>query len=202
VTLTEPKSGSPNPEADLDAAKKLIGEHVRALRVSQKVSTRELAAETGLTAAMISQLERGQVAPSLSTLLKLSSALGVGVGDLLGRPQTGEQVIRRQERRIIDYPELAVRDEWLSSDRSGRLLVLKSIVGPGSDSGPELLSHRSEIEFVHVLSGSIEILRSELDPVCLEQGDSLTFVNNGPHGFRNNGSVPAELIWVMTPGSY
>ena len=192
---------SVDPSLDIEAAKRRIGERVRELRGRLGITTRELARLAGVTGPMVSQLERGQVAPSLATLLNLASVLGVDVGELVGAQRTNNRVVRRDQRRTADYPEQAYRDEWLSGDDSGRLLVLRSIIEPGGDNGADLLSHRSEVEFVFVLSGSINIFVDK-ETIFLDEGDALTFASNVPHGFANPGDVPAELIWVETPATY
>jgi transcriptional regulator with XRE-family HTH domain len=202
VATNTSQTGPDEATPDIATAKLRLGERVRAHRERLGITTQELADRASVTRAMVSQVERGQVAPSLSTLLNLASALGIDVGDLFGAPKTNGRVVRRNERRVVDYPGQEVRDEWLSADSTARLLVLRSIVGPGSGNGPQLLSHGSEVEFVFVLSGAITILIEGEEPVSLNQGDSLTFASSAPHGFANHGTEPAELIWVSTPGRY
>jgi transcriptional regulator with XRE-family HTH domain len=187
--------------SQLDAAKRDIGVRVRALRVERQLAVRDLAEGAGVTPAMISQIERGTVAPSLATLLGIARTLDVHVSDLFGfEPPTGS-VVRRDERRAVDYPDLDVRDEWLSADASGRLLVLRVSIGPRTVSGPELSVHGRQIEFVLVLSGSVEILVGA-DRVSLEEGDAVTFSGEVPHGWANPSDGRVELLWVTTPGNY
>lgn len=202
MTTNTSETGPNGESLDIAVAKRRVGERVRALRSRVGLTSQQLADRAAVTRAMVSQVENGQVAPSLATLLNLASALNVDVGELFGAPKTNGRVVRRDERRRVDYPDQEVRDEWLSADTTARLLVLHSVVGPGSDSGPELLSHGSEVEFVLVLSGSITILIEDEQPVALDEGDSLTFAGGAPHGFVNHGGIPAELIWVSTPASY
>ncbi|GAA1324859.1 helix-turn-helix domain-containing protein [Leucobacter albus] len=198
-----PEKKSPKGDTvDAEAAKRLVGKQVKFFRQTRGFSTRELAAMTSVTGSLISQIERGMVAPSLSTLLSLAGALSVEVGELFGSAAAVGKVVRRAERREIEYPDQGFRDEWLSADASGRLLVLRSVIDPGAESGPERLLHGSEVEFVFVLAGEIEILLGEQEVVRLAEGDSLTFPGTLPHGFRNLGGRRAELLWVVTPANY
>lgn len=186
---------------DIDAAKLRLGRRVRELRKLAGLTAGDLARSADVTPAMVSQVERGTVAPSLATLLRLAASLEVGVNDLFDAAPTKGQIIRKAERRTVDYPDMTVRDQWISADPTRNMLVLQSTIGPGVGSGQELLRHGSKAEFVLVLSGAIEIV-VDGEGIYLEEGDTVTFSGELPHGFVNHGDVPAELIWVITPASY
>lgn len=96
-----------------------------------------------------------------------------------GVQRTNNRVVRRDQRRTVEYPDQPYRDEWLSADQSGRLLVLRSTIEPGADNGAELLSHRSEVEFVFVRSGCINIFVGD-ETIFLAEGDALTFAMASP----------------------
>ena len=59
----------------------IIGEHIRRLRSDRGLSVRAFAAQTGFSPSFISQLENGQVSPSLGSLQKIADALGVTLGE-------------------------------------------------------------------------------------------------------------------------
>jgi transcriptional regulator with XRE-family HTH domain len=67
----------------------VIGEHVRRLRSDRHISVRGFAALTGFSASFISQLENGQVSPSLGSLHKIAEALGVTLGEFFAAAETG-----------------------------------------------------------------------------------------------------------------
>ncbi len=62
---------------------RMLGEKVRALRKQRDLTLRQLANKTSLSVSLISQIELGKSAASISTLCKLASALGVAVSTLL-----------------------------------------------------------------------------------------------------------------------
>lgn len=202
VESEAPEAGGEGPSpVDIDAAKLRLGRRVRELRTLAGQSAGDLARSAEVTPAMVSQVERGTVAPSLATLLRLAASLGVGVNDLFDAAPTKGRIIRKAERRTVDYPDMAVRDQWISADATRNMLVLRSTIEAGADSGKELLRHGSKAECVLVLSGSIEII-VDGESIYLEEGDTVTFSGELPHGFVNHGEVAAELIWVITPASY
>jgi transcriptional regulator with XRE-family HTH domain len=184
-----------------DDVKRAIGRRVRDLRQKRGLNVKQLADRAEVTSGMISQLERGQVAASVATLLRIASALGVGIGDFFEGGPSGGMVVRANERAIQEWPLIGVRDELVSSDPLGRLQVFWSRLEAGATSGPELLEHGSEAELVLVLNGAFDLMLGS-ERVRLEKGDAITFAGEIPHGFANPNDEPADLVWVITPVSY
>ncbi len=60
---------------------RVVGEHVRRLRTDGGLSLRALAGQTGFSPSFISQLENGQVSPSISSMERIAEALGVTLGE-------------------------------------------------------------------------------------------------------------------------
>jgi transcriptional regulator with XRE-family HTH domain len=186
------------PESEIRAG---IARRIRAVREERGLKAKELAARADVTAGMISQVERGSAMPSIATLLRIASALEVSVGHFFESPAPAGKVVRTHQRARWDYPSTGVHDELVSSDPTGRLQVFLSLLESGASSGPELLKHGSEAEFVLVLEGSAEIIVGT-EEIALETGDSVTFSGAIPHGYRNSSEQPAKLIWVTTPATY
>ena len=84
---------------------RVIGDHIRRLRVEHGLSVRAFAAQTGFSASFISQLENGQVTPSLGSLQKIAETLEVTLGEFFAAT-TGEAeddlVVHVAERRRLD----------------------------------------------------------------------------------------------------
>ena len=66
-----------------------IGSRLREQRERQGLSLRELARRIGVSASLISQIERDKVNPSVSTLYSLVRELGLGMGDLFSTDDGG-----------------------------------------------------------------------------------------------------------------
>ena len=196
----EPHVQSPDDQS-LASVKAALGAEVRRLRKSKGMSGRRLAEDAGITPGFVSQMEQGQVMPSVGTLLKICSVLEVGIGALFEASPGVEQMVRASRRPSFSYPEHDFVDELLSADPKGKLQVLFSRIMPGGGSGPDLYSHGAETEFVLVLKGSLQVFLGE-NTYTLEEGDALTFSGDILHGYKNERDEIVEVIWVVTPATY
>jgi transcriptional regulator with XRE-family HTH domain len=177
-----------------------VGRKLRELRTARRLTVRALAASVGVTSGFISQIENGQVLPSVATLVSLAGALGVQVGELFdGLPQTSHQVVRREERTRYEVNPGLV-DEVLSRDATRELEVLLRYHEPGTGSG-ELYTHGTKVEFALVLKGKIEFRLGD-ETFELGEGDAITLSGDIPAGSVNRGKVPALVLWAMTPAAY
>jgi transcriptional regulator with XRE-family HTH domain len=112
----------------------VIGDHVRRLRSERRTSVRAFAAETGFSASFISQLENGQVSPSLGSLHKIAEALGVTLGEFFAAAETGEEplVVRAKERHRLDSTWTDAHIEALGlMKQTHRLEPIVAIFGSG-----------------------------------------------------------------------
>jgi transcriptional regulator with XRE-family HTH domain len=178
-----------------------IGSVLRRLRQQRGWTLRELSRRSGLSVAFISEVERDLVSPSVASLSRLTGALGVRIGDLFERPTSSDRLVRAVDRRMITYgEENPYWDEVLSPSLSGKLLVLRSTILPGADSGGAY-AHEAEEECVVLLEGTLEITVHD-EVYRLAEGDALTFPSRLPHGWRNDGDRPAVALWVITPPTF
>jgi transcriptional regulator with XRE-family HTH domain len=174
-----------------------IGRRVRAARVERGLTGTELATRTGVTSAFISQIERGQGTPSLSTLLRLVAALELTVGDLfdVASPDAGT-VLRRQDWERVQYD--TTEDAILGTDRRGRLHAIWSRFPPQSST--EVDGDGAEVAFAFVLSGTVELVAGDVRHV-LDEHASVVWDSALPHTWSNDGDEPAEVLVVVTPAS-
>jgi transcriptional regulator with XRE-family HTH domain len=182
-------------EADL-----AVGQHIRHLRQARGLSITDLAGATGLSIALISQIERGISSASVRVLAKLADGLDVAISDLF---ETGDAerltdrcVARVHERRRIDLDRTGVVKELLTPfEAHPRLdLYLMTIKENGSSSDEEY-EHRGEEAGV-VLEGGIELFVDGRRYV-LGEGDSFRFASNRPHRYLNAGRRTARVIWAL-----
>jgi len=178
-----------------------LGERIRGLRSERKFSLRDLAERSGLTASFISQVERGRAIPSIASLGRLGTVLGVPVGRFFEpAPATG-QLVRRDERRTIVLRGLGEIDEYVTADPAGKLQVAITTFEVGGRSAEVSFVHESDEECVLVLEGRLEVVVGG-DRYVLEPGDAVTYSPQTPHVARNIGSSPARTIFVITPPSF
>ena len=175
----------------------LIGARLRAARSAAGLTLAAVCAEAGLTKGFLSRLERDEVSPSVASLVKLCAVLRIQVGDLFDPAPTS--LVRSAQAPPINFGGQGVREVLLTPSSSRRLQVIRSLVAPGGGGGDELYSLGCEVEFVHVVAGT---LRLELDTetVDLHAGDAFTMPGATPHTWRNPSTTdPCEVLWVLSP---
>jgi transcriptional regulator with XRE-family HTH domain len=167
---------------------------------SGKHSLSQLSRIAGVSAGLISQIERGKANPSFMTLAKLAIALGIPLGSLFTGPSVnGRRVVRKNERKSLITAE-ALAYEVLTPDLQGSISMIRSVIPTGFDNHEAPFVHTGE-ECVHVLTGELEIgVGGQL--YSLETGDSITYDASLPHYFRNRSGRVAEIIGAGTPPSF
>jgi transcriptional regulator with XRE-family HTH domain len=176
-----------------------LGEHIRRLRSERGLSVRAFATQTGFSASFISQLENGQVSPSLGSLQKISEALGVTLGELFGAAETGDEplIVRPENRRRLD-------STWTDSHivalgamaRTRRLEPVVVIFGPGGKSGSHPHSHSRE-EFAFILKGKVTLILADEENVMVP-GDAVTLPAQAPRLWENRSGETAEILIVSS----
>ena len=173
---------------------------LREVREQRKVSIRQLASEVGMSAALISQVERGVTSPSLDTLRKLAQALDEPLFNLLDEPEERRVAIVRMERRLrLTPPDGSVSYSRISPG-FGRLEVLEGVLQPGDASSSAPWAHPSE-ECAVVLEGELTVVLED-QTHALSEGDSIYFDSRLPHLYRNDGKHRTVYIVTVTPPSY
>lgn len=177
---------------------RVVGEQIRRLRVTRHLSLRSFAVQTGFSASFISQLENGQVSPSLGSMQTIAEALGVTLGEFFAAAAAGTEedlVVRADERRRLDSTWTDAHLEALGSmTRSRRLEPVLAIFGPGGKSGKRPHSHSCE-EFAFVVKGRVSLTLGD-EESDLGPGDSVTLPAHSPHRWENRGSETVEIVMV------
>jgi XRE family transcriptional regulator, regulator of sulfur utilization len=179
----------------------VIGKQIRQLRLKRHVSVRAFAVQTGFSASFISQLENGQVSPSLGSLQKIADALGVTLGEFFATPQDGEEVliVRAAERRRLDSTWTDAHLEALGPMSRGRKLEpVLAIFGPGGRSGKHSHAHSLD-QFAFVVKGRVTLTLGDEDQE-LVPGDAVTLPANAPHRWENRSDGPVEIL-IVSPRS-
>jgi transcriptional regulator with XRE-family HTH domain len=175
----------------------VLGERLRELRAARGWSLRELARHTGLSAALLSQVENGTSDPSLATLRKLAGAFDESIAGLFQEPEAGPLVVTRRGRRMrLNSPHGLVSYERITPGISD-YEVLEAVLAPGDRSSEEPWSHPST-ECAISLEG---VVQAEIAEVTheLHEGDAVTFDSRLPHRYLNSSDAPARLLIVVSP---
>jgi transcriptional regulator with XRE-family HTH domain len=168
---------------------------VRSLREEKGLTIGALARQTGLSKSTISTIEAGTANPSLEVLWRLTLALGVPLGDLLGGEQRPElQVIRAGEGTVVASKSGARVRLLLAEARYQRTEVYELLLRKEEGYVSEAHAMGTE-EFLLCLEGSF--LAGPLDQeVLLMTGDALWFVADRPHGYRSSEGARAVAMML------
>ena len=174
-----------------------IGAALREARLAARKSMAEVAAEAGLTKGFLSKLERDLANVSVASLMRLCAVLGIAVGTLF-EPPKGE-VVRKGEYPPINFGGNRIREYLLTPAGERRVQALLSDIEPGGGSGDEAYSLPTDVEFVFILAGQLEIVVAG-ERLTLDQGDAFTFPSGTEHTFKVPPAAgPTQVLWVLSP---
>ena len=179
-----------------------VGERVRNLREAMDLSLRDLAERSGVSAPMLSQVERGETSPTLAVAERIAAGLDLTLSQLLRLDEDRHVVIvragqgRRHRKRGHAVEELTPPLPGQRADVSMHALDPGASTGKPGD--PPLHEPGSR-ETAVVVEGTLDLFidgeRHELG-----EGDSVTFDADLLHHFENNGATDARLIAVVAAG--
>jgi len=174
-----------------------IGPQLRAARLASRMSMGEVARASGLTKGFLSKLERDLTNVSVASLIRLCDALGISVGSLF-QASKGE-VVRKGEYPPINFGGDGVKEYLLTPAGEKRVQALLSEIEPGGGSGDEAYALPTDVEFVFILAGQLEIVVAG-ERLALGQGDAFTFPSSTDHTFKVPSSAgPTQVLWVFSP---
>ena len=181
---------------------KELAEKLKALRLVNRMTLKQLASKAGCTDAYLSQLERGHANPSIMILKKIASALQMKVVDFFIEPETDENdvVLKEKERVNINFKRGNAKIQMMVRDiKNKRMQPFYTTIKPGGGSkGP--YSHIGE-ECGIVLEGELELnLNSKLYRV--KKNESFYFSSQEPHSWSNPGKTKTIVIWVVSPPTF
>jgi transcriptional regulator with XRE-family HTH domain len=166
------------------------------------LSLRDLADRSGVSAPMLSQVERGETSPTLTVAERIASGLDLTLSQLLRLDEAPHVVVTRADERRV-RTRRGHRTEELTPPLPGQradvsIHTLEAGASTGRPGDPPLHEPGAR-ETAVVLSGSVSLLiddeRHELDA-----GDSVTFDADLPHHFSNESGQPAGFLAVVAAG--
>jgi transcriptional regulator with XRE-family HTH domain len=182
----------------------LLGPRVRALREAMDLSLRDLADRSGVSAPMLSQVERGETSPTLQVANRIAEGLELRLSQLLRLDEDGAvTVVRRSERRMGPGAGRGHSYQILTPPLPGQRAELSrhTLAGGAVTGGPgdPPMHEPGSRETALVESGEVAL-------VCdgqrhgLAAGDCVTFDADLPHHFENPGVDEAVLVAVVSAG--
>jgi transcriptional regulator with XRE-family HTH domain len=191
-----------------------LGERIRRRRKEKGLVLAELASDCNISSSFLSQIERDQASPSISTLHNIADAFGVPLAHFFSEQEDPEQhsreltekndigvrVVRANQRKILIYPGSGIKNELLSPDLNRAIQMMWVVIPPGAETGPEPLVHDGE-ECGLILQGQVKIWVGD-DEYVLKQGDSIYQSSNIPHHSKNIGEEDVIIVVAITPPSF
>lgn len=176
-----------------------VGAALAALRQQRGLSLDELSRLAGVSKSMLSQIERNQANPTVAVVWRLSTALGIGLGDLLGDTRPAEPLLTtvpahatpllaspdgKCELRILGPIELAGRFEWY-----------QLTVQPGGTLDSQAHEPGSR-EHLTLHSGALEV-QAGAESTRLRHGETARYAVDVPHRIHNPGKTIAQALLVV-----
>jgi XRE family transcriptional regulator, regulator of sulfur utilization len=167
-----------------------LGKQIQELRAGRGLTLADLADASSVSVSMLSAVERGQKAATVTVLDRIAAGLGISLGTLVSLAADSRVIVRRAaEQDVIDEPGgwrrtiltpvvAGVNFEWIRT-------TLPAGCDAGWFSGYAPGSH----EFVAVDNGTLR-LRLDERVLDLDAGDSAYFAADARHGYANPGTVP------------
>ncbi len=181
-----------------------IGSRVRALREAMDLSLRDLADRSGVSAPMLSQVERGETSPTLQIAERIAAGLELRLSQLLRLDEDGAvTIVRKADRRRGPGHVKGHSYELLSPPLPGQRAELsRHTLAPGAMTGgpgDSPMHEPGSRETALVESGTVAL---EIDGARheLHSGDCVTFDADLPHHFENPGPEEAQLLAVVSAG--
>jgi transcriptional regulator with XRE-family HTH domain len=160
----------------------------------------DVASKAGISVSMLSQIERGIVAPSIETLMMVCSVLDLDVSQLFRMVASNEPQVRihhsderlRNEVGGVHYEQLmtSTQGSW-----QAEMILLE--VAPGCSTTFSGGGHEG-VEMGYVLAGEA-VLTVDANEYRISKGDSIHFSSHLSHQLRNRGKSPFKAIWSISP---
>ena len=179
-----------------EAASVDVGGRLRELRTERGLSMRALARASGLSANALSMIERGRTSPSVSTLYKMSQAMGIPITAFFREEPPQQEIVFRKASQRTRIPFNRGLWEGLGGELFvGRIEPFMLTLESGASSGPFGIIHTGH-EFVLCLRGQLEY-DVEDQRFILDAGDSLLFAAQLRHRWRNPGKTVTNAMFVL-----
>jgi transcriptional regulator with XRE-family HTH domain len=184
-----------------DAVSLRTGRAVKQQRETAGLSLRMLAARSGISASMISDIERGAKSPTVTTLVRIAEALAVTAAVLIDGGTASApriRVLRRGEGSSGDQPA-----PWESLGPAGsgsRIDFVRYQIPPSTVLGPSAAHAAGTVEHMHVVTGTVRVTVGD-EIAELSAGDSCSCRVDVSHGVENPNPSVEALIYLIVERS-
>lgn len=182
-----------------DGLAELVGTNLRRIRTRRGLSLERLARISGVSRAMLGQIENGKSVPTIKILWKIAQSLGVTFASLIAAGGVERLVVLREgDAKLLASSDGKFTSRALFPFDSDRRTEFYKLTLAGKHSERAEPHSPGTRENIVVVRGTVEIVVDRQPPVVLGEGDAILFEADVPHRYRNLGSDEAELYLVMT----
>ncbi|HEX4483356.1 MAG TPA: XRE family transcriptional regulator [Solirubrobacteraceae bacterium] len=182
----------------------VIGSRVKALREAADLSLRDLAARSGVSAPMLSQVERGETSPTLTVASRIAAGLELRLSQLLRLDEgSSVTVVRAAQRQRGGNARRGHRFEVLTGSQPGQRAELSRhtlAAGGATGAADDPPMHEPGSRETALVEHGAVVLICDGQRYELAQGDCVTFDADLPHHFENPGAQEAAFLAVVSAG--
>lgn len=175
-----------------------IGPRIKALRLKKKLGLVQLGEHTGLSPAMLSKIERGQLFPTLPTLLRIALVFGVDLDHFFNRNGPRIAVTRKGERVRLPIPGGQAPPSYLFESLDYPLADrrMEAFLAVFPEGGPTSEPHQHGLEeLVYVIEGALGVIVED-ERTTLAEGDAMSFDSSVPHSYQREGASDCLALVV------
>jgi transcriptional regulator with XRE-family HTH domain len=186
-------------QATLPSTEARIGEVLKQHRERQGLSLRTLGARAGFSASFLSQVETGQVSPSIASLGRIASELGLTLAGLFAASDAPTAVVVRADERqgfTSTWSRARVESLMPAGGDPRSLESMAVTLAPGGMSGKHLVTHATD-QFVYVLSGAVTLFLDN-EHIDLREGDAAFIRKRSPHRWENRFRSKTQILIVSS----
>lgn len=178
-----------------------LGEKLRNLRLRKSMGLVELGKHTGLSAAMLSKLERGKLFPTLPTLLRIALVFGVGLEYFFTDERKRHVVAVARKKERLSFPDspgggnIAYNFESLDFKATER--KLNAFYAEFEAAAPDKIRphQHAGVELLYVISGKLDLTIGS-ETFSLDAGDAVYFDSAVRHSYHRASKAPCTGVIV------
>lgn len=179
-----------------------VGNIIKNIRINKKFLLKDIAKKAGISASMLSQIEKGTANPSLNTIKEIASALDVPLFKFFIEPESKKNnisILKKDDRKIMVSKNITY--ELFSPEINTNLECMEMIFHKkNSESSNKPKSHRGE-EVAVVLKGKVQI-EIEGATAIMTEGDSVHIPSLKSHKWTNLNNDKSIVLFVVTPPEF
>lgn len=172
-----------------------ISQNLIRLRKEKKVSFDKLSESSGVSKALLCQIERGDANPTINTLWKIAVGLQVAFGDLIQNNHLAFEVVKKKSTFPIIDPTSRMRLWPIFSNSTSPVGIFIAELAPFHIHNSAAHDANSK-EYVFVIEGTI-VLTVHDQSIRLEAGDTICFQSDQPHSYSNPESATAQFQCIF-----